>query len=289
MKIGKYGVWFSTNALDTAQLAALAQGVERLNYDVLWYPESLSYESLALGGFLLGQTDRLCLGSGIANIYGRDAVAAMAGHDTLNTLYGDRFILGLGVSHIPLVEGRRGHAYGKPVATMRAYLDSMAAAELAISAPARNVVLAALGPNMLALARDRAAGALPYNVTPEHTAEAKKILGPDAWLCVEQKICFTSDPKAARDVAAANMARYMATPNYRNNWLRLGFSEDELSGRGSDRFLDAMVVWGSEEDIRSRIDAHFAAGATHVCIQPLDPSGAATPDWSALEAFSPGG
>ena len=146
----------------------------------------------------------------------------MAGHDTLNSLYGDRFILGLGVSHIPLVEGRRGHAYGKPVATMRAYLDSMAAAELAISAPARNVVLAALGPNMLALARDRAAGALPYNVTPEHTAEAKKILGPDAWLCVEQKICLTSDPAAARDVAAANMARYMAMPNYRNNWLQAG-------------------------------------------------------------------
>jgi len=289
MKIGKYGVWFSTNALDKAQLVALAQGVERLNFDVLWYPESLGYESLALGGFLLGQTERLCLGSGIANIYGRDAVAAKAGHDTLNSLYGERFILGLGVSHIPLVEGRRGHAYGKPVATMRAYLESMAAAELAISAPPRNVVLAALGPNMLALARDQAAGALPYNVTPEHTATAKRILGPDAWLCVEQKICFTSDPSAARDVAAANMSRYMPMPNYRNNWLRLGFSEDELSGRGSDRFLDAMVAWGSEQDIRSRIDAHVAAGATHVCIQPLDPSGAATPDWNALEAFAPGG
>ncbi len=289
MKIGKYGVWFSTNALDKAQLVTLAQGVERLNYDVLWYPESLGYESLALGGFLLGQTERLCLGSGIANIYGRDAVAAKAGHDTLNSLYGERFILGLGVSHIPLVEGRRGHAYGKPVATMRAYLESMAAAELAISAPPRNVVLAALGPNMLALARDQAAGALPYNVTPEHTATAKRILGPDTWLCVEQKICFTSDPSAARDVAAANMSRYMPMPNYRNNWLRLGFSEDELSGRGSDRFLDAMVAWGSEQDIRSRIDAHVAAGATHVCIQPLDPSGAATPDWNALEAFAPGG
>jgi probable F420-dependent oxidoreductase len=289
MKIGKSGVWFSTNALDKAQLVDLAQGVERLNYDVLWYPESLGYESLSLGGFLLGRTERLCLGSGIANIYGRDAVAAMAGHDTLNSLYGDRFILGLGVSHIPLVETRRGHAYGKPVATMRAYLDSMEAADLAITAPARNVVLAALGPNMLALARDKAAGALPYNVTPNHTAEAKKILGPDAWLCVEQKICLTSDPTAARDIAAANMARYMAMPNYRNNWLRLGFTEDELSGRGSDRFLDAMVAWGSEADIRSRLDAHVAAGAIHVCIQPLDPSGAATPDWNALEAFAPAG
>lgn len=289
MKIGKFGVWFSTNGLDRAQLVALAQGVERLNYDVLWYPESLGYESLSLGGFLLGQTERLGLGSGIANIYGRDAIAVMAGHDTLNILYGDRFILGLGVSHIPLVEGQRGHAYGKPVATMRTYLESMMAAELAITAPTRNVVLAALGPNMLALARDATAGALPYNVTPEHTAEAKNILGPDARLCVEQKICLTPDPKTARDVAAANMARYMAMPNYRNNWLRLGFTEDELSGRGSDRFLDAMVAWGSEAEIRSRIDAHFAAGATHVCIQPLDPSGAATPDWNALEAFAPGG
>lgn len=263
------------------------QDVERLNYSVFWYPESLAYESLSLGSFLLSQTNRLCLGSGIANIYARDALTARAGHDTLNSLYGDRFILGLGVSHIPLVEGRRGHTYGKPVATMQAYLDAMDAAETNLAPPARNVVLAALGPNMLALARDRAQGAHPYCVTPEHTAMAKNILGPDTWLCVEQKICLVADASRAREVAAKQLAHYLTLPNYRNNWLRLGFTEDELTGRGSDRFLDAMVAWGSTEDIQARIDAHFDAGATHVCVQAFDPGGAATPDLKALKALAP--
>jgi len=288
MKMGKSGVWFSAHSLGKADLAKLAQGIERLKYDVLWYPESVGYESLSLGGFLLGETDRLCLASGIANIYARDAFSAIAGHNTLNGLYGDRFVLGLGVSHMPFVEERRGHQYGKPLATMRAYLDGMESAKVTVKAPARNVVLAALGPKMLALARDRTDGALPYNVTPEHTQKAKQILGPDRWLCVEQKVCLTTDAGRAREVAAANLSRYMVLPNYRNNWLRLGFTEAELSGRGSDRFLDAMVAWGSAEAIRSRLKAHVDAGATHVCIQPLNPDGTAAPDWKALEALAPG-
>jgi probable F420-dependent oxidoreductase len=287
MKMGKTGVWFSTHALDRKGLAALAQGVEQLNYDVLWYPEALGYESLSLAGFMLGETDRLSLASGIANIYARDALTAMAGHNTLNALYGDRFVLGLGVSHVPLVEGRRGHTYGKPLSTMRAYLDAMDAADLAVTAPARNVVLAALGPKMLALAGERTNGALPYNVTPEHTAEAKAILGPDRWLCVEQKICLTTDAARARAVAADPLARYMPMANYRNNWLRLGFTEEDLAGKGSDRFLDAMVAWGDEAAIRARLQAHVDAGATHVCIQPFNPDGSSDPDWKALEALAP--
>ena len=288
MKMGKSGVWFSAHGLGREELVKLAQNVERLEYDVLWYPESVGYESLSLGSFLLGETDRLGIASGIANIYARDAFSAMAGHNTLNALYGDRFVLGLGVSHVPLVEGRRGHRYGKPVATMRAYLDAMAAAEVVVKAPARNVVLAALGPNMLALAREKAEGALPYNVPPEHTVQAKAVLGPDRWLCVEQKICLTTDASTARTIAAQHMARYMSMPNYRNNWIRLGFGENELVGRGSDRFLDAMVAWGSAGTIRTRLKAHIDAGATHVCIQPLNPDGSGTPDWKALEALAPG-
>ena len=289
MKMGKSGVWFPTHGLGRADLVKLAQGIEGLNYDVLWYPESVGYESLAIGGFLLGETDRLCLASGIANIYARDAFSAMAGHNTLNALYGDRFVLGLGVSHVPLVEGRRGHKYGKPVATMRAYLDAMATAEVTVRATARNLVLAALGPSMLALAREKTEGALPYNVPPEHTAQARAILGPDRWLCVEQKICFTTDAGTARAVAAQQLARYMGMPNYRNSWLRLGFGENELAGRGSDRFLDAMVAWGSAATIHARIKAHVDAGASHVCIQPLNPDGSGVPDWKALEALAPGG
>ncbi len=287
MQPGKLGVWASTHALSREQLVQLAQGIERLNYSVLWFPEAMAYESLSLAGFLLGHTTRLCLASGIANIYARDALTARSGHDTLNNLYGDRFILGLGVSHVPLVEGRRGHTYGKPLTAMRAYLDAMEAAQIDIAPPVRNVVLAALGPKMLALARDRTEGAHPYCVTPEHTAIAKDVLGPNAWLCVEQKICLVQDASRAREVAAKKLAFYLPLQNYRSNWMRLGFTEDDLAGRGSDRFLDAMVAWGSVEDIQTRIDAHFDAGATHVCIQPFDPDGAATPDWRALEALAP--
>lgn len=285
------GIWCATNVLDAAALAELATGVERRGYDTLWYPESLSYECLALGGYLLSRTSRLTLASGIANIYARDAVTAAQGHDSLNALYDGRFILGLGVSHVPLVEGARGHDYGKPVATMRTYLEAMAAANIdpTIKAVERAVVLAALGPNMLALSRDASQGALPYCVTPEHTAEARGILGPDAWLCVEQKVCLTSDQATARAVAQQQMARYMALPNYRNNWFRLGFTEDEVTGEGAPRFLDAMVVWGGEKQIGNCIEAHREAGADQVVLQAFKPDGGTGSDPKALDAFAPGG
>jgi probable F420-dependent oxidoreductase len=286
MQPGKLGVWVSTNSLSQQRLAELAQGVERLGYDVLWYPESLAYESLALGGFLLGQTTKLRIASGIANIYARDPLTARAGHDTLNSLYNDRYIFGLGVSHVPLVEGQRGHSYQKPVATMRAYLQAMRDANVDIDVPAQNVVLAALGPNMLALSRDMSQGAHPYCVTPEHTKLAADILGPDKWLCVEQKVCLTTDKSKWRAVAAKQLARYMRLDNYRNNWLRIGFTEDEFTGEPSERFLDAMCAWGTADDIRARIKAHEDAGATHVCIQAFDPDGGVDPHWDALQALA---
>ncbi len=290
MKHGSLGVWFSTNGLDTAELVELAQAVEKGGYETLWYPEALAYEAMSLGSFLLSQTSRLKLATGIANIYARDGMAAVAGHDGLNKIYGGRFTLGLGVSHKPMVSGRRNQAYGKPLTAMREYLEGMEKAGLdpKFALDDRNVVLAALGPKMLELARDKTKGALPYNVTPEHTAMAKEILGPDRLLCVEQKICLTTDASAARASAKRNMKRYMPLPNYYNNWLRLGFSESELADGGNDRFLDAMVAWGSEAQIRERIDAHFAAGATHVCIQPLRPDDSWAPCYRAIEAFAPG-
>ena len=287
MEMGKIGAWVSTNALNREELAELARGVEDLGYDTLWYPESTTYESLAMGSYLLSNSTKLKVASGIANIYARDPFTAISGHNSLNTLYGDRFCLGLGVSHVPLVTGRRGHAFGKPVATMRTYLQGMAEAEVDLKVPSRNVVLAALGPKMLELSRDMAEGSLPYCVTPEHTSMAKEIMGPDRWLCVEQKIVFTQDQTVARSVAARNMARYLAMPNYRNNWLRIGFSERELEGGGNERFLDAMVLWGSEDNIRRGLQAHIEAGATQLVIQPLDPIGKPTPDWNALKTFRP--
>ena len=288
---GGLGIWCATNRMNPEAIAALGQAVERRGYATLWYPESLSWDCVALGAFLLSRTETLSIASGIANIYARDAVTAAQAHDSLNRLHGGRFILGLGVSHVPLVTGARGHAYRAPVATMRAYLEAMAAAPVddAIRMPDRAVVLAALGPAMLALARDGSRGALPYCVNPEHTARARSILGPDAWLCVEQKICLTTDAGVARRVAREQMARYMALPNYRNNWLRLGFAEEEITGEGSTRFLDEMVVWGTEAHIRDVIEAHQAAGADQVVLQAFPPDGAAGADLRALDVFAPAG
>ena len=285
------GVWARTNVLDRDQLAELAETVEHFGYQTLWYPESLSYEALVVAGYILSKTQDLMVASGIANIYARDAVTAAQGYDSLNRLYGGRFILGLGVSHVPLVEGARGHSYGKPVTTMRQYLRDMGSAKLdpTIKFDDRAVVLAALGPKMLELASVSAKGALPYCVTPDHTAEARKVMGPEAWLCVEQKICLTEDEGAARAVQREQMAPYMTMNNYRNNWFRLGFTEEEVTGKASTRFLDAMVVWGNEEVIQDCIDAHFKAGADQVVIQAFRPDGGLGPDLAALNAFSPNG
>jgi probable F420-dependent oxidoreductase len=289
MELGKLGVFCFTDALTPAQLTELAQQTERLGYAALWYPEVFGYESFALGSFLLHQTETLIIASGIANIYARDATAAKQGQHTLATCSGGRFLLGLGVSHVPLVEDARGHRYRQPVETMRTYLDVMDKA--AAIAPRLEepppTVLAALGPQMTALAAARTAGALPYNVTPEHTARARAILGPDKWLCVEQKVLMVTDATKARERARQTMAFYLPLTNYRNNWRRLGFSEQDLADGGSERFLDAMVAWGDAAVLQQRIQAHFDAGASHVCIQALHPEGQPMPDWQALTALAP--
>jgi probable F420-dependent oxidoreductase len=154
---------------------------------------------------------------------------------------------------------------------MRAYLDALHKdLPEGLEAP---VVVAALGPKMLALSAERSMGAVPYNVTPQHTAQAAKILGPGKWLAVEQKVTIETDPAKARALGRRELARYMVLPNYRNNWLRLGFSETDLAGGGSDRFIDAMVLWGDAATVKKGLRAHFDAGATHVCLQPVHPDG----------------
>jgi probable F420-dependent oxidoreductase len=288
MDLGQKGVFCFTDALNTAQLIELAQRTEQLGYSALWYPEALGYESFALGSFLLAHTTNLIIASGIANIYARDPTATKQGQHSLAKLYGGRFLLGLGVSHVPLVENARGHQYLQPVATMRAYLDSLDQA-VAIAPPLDEpprTVLAALGPRMTALAGARTAGAFPYNVTPEHTARARAVIGPEKWLCVEQKVLLVTNPAKARELARQAMAFYLPLTNYRANWQRLGFSDEDLASGGSDRFLDAMVAWGDEAAIRKRIQAHFDAGASHVCIQPLHPDGQSLPDLDALAALA---
>ena len=271
MKLGRLGVWYSTDKCTAAQVADLARVVERNGYSAYWYPESRGYESMSIAGYLLSNSQKLIVGSSIANIYARDPFTARRGMASLNDLYGGRFILGLGVSHRPMVEGVRGHRYDKPLATMRAYLDGLHKDfPEGKDAP---VALAALGPKMLELSAKRTLGALPYNVTPKHTALAAKILGRDKMLAVEQKVTIETNPAKARALGRKELSRYMVLDNYRNNWLREGFSEADLANGGSDKFIDAMCLWGDADTVRRGLRAHFDAGATHVCLQPVHEDG----------------
>jgi probable F420-dependent oxidoreductase len=262
-QLGRLGVWYPIDRLDAAGIKRLLRTIEDLGYSTFWYPEALGYESLSIASFMLANTERLIIGSSIANIYARDPFTARRGLRTLSSLYDDRFILGLGVSHAPMVE-RRGHAYDKPVPTMRRYLDGLY--EDPSNTTEWPVVIAALGPLMLKLAAERTAGAVPYNVTPEHTREARAALGPHKLLVVEQKVCIQTDAPAARSLARRELHRYMTLTNYRNNWLRIGFTEADLADGGSDKFIDAATI-------ARGLTAHLQAGANQVCVQPVHAEG----------------
>jgi probable F420-dependent oxidoreductase len=187
------------------------------------------------------------------------------------------------------VTGLRHHEYRKPVQAMTEYLDALQAAFYTGAEPVEEapIVLAALRPAMLRVARDRARGAHPYFTTPTHTAKARAILGPDKWLAPEQKILLETDPQRARATARVAMQIYLGLPNYQNNLRWLGFTDADMTDGGSDRLVDAIVAPGDEAAIAARIQAHYDAGADHVCVQPLRPDGNPGPDLRALEALAP--
>jgi probable F420-dependent oxidoreductase len=292
MQHGTLGVWYFTETMPAPAAAEFAQRVESLGYTTLWLPETVGRDPFAHSAFLFSKTTKLQIATGIANIYHRHPGMMKQGANTLAEQSGGRFTLGIGVSHAPLVAGLRGLDYSKPVATMRTYLEGMQNSPYGAVPPkdAPKTVLAALGPKMLELSRDMADGAHPYLTTPEHTATARQILGPNKLLCVEQKVCLIKDATKARTVARQTLGMYMSLPNYFNNWKRLGFTDEDLKDGGSDRLIDALVAWGDEKAIETRIKAHQAAGASHVCIQPLLPDAPpGTPDWKVLEAMAPRG
>src|SRR5262245_6022754 len=278
MQLGKLGVWASLDGLSSAAALAFAQRIEKRGYTALWIPESRGRNALVNAAWLLAGTSSLIVATGIANIYARDAMATANAQRGLNEQSGNRFLLGLGVSHKPLVSDMRGHSYGRPVATMRAYLEAMRAAPYQAPPPSETprTVLAALGPRMLALAAEMTDGAHPYCVTVEHIAEARRILGPGKLLCPELMVMLETDPTKARAAARTALSSYLQLENYVNNWRRLGFTDDDLAGGGSDRFVDANVPWGDESAIRRRLQQFWDAGADHVCIQAIHPSGSRT-------------
>jgi probable F420-dependent oxidoreductase len=285
-QLGRVGLW--TRQLDiqpTDQLRTTVAELEELGWRSLWAWEVFGREALTNAGLLLCATQRLVIGTGIATIWARDPVAMAAAQRTLAEAYPGRFVLGIGVSHAPIVDAR-GHRYERPLERMRAYLDAMDAAPWQgpplREEPAR--VLAALGPRMLELAAERSAGALTYHAAPEATAWARSILGSGPLLAVEQAVLVEQDPAEARRIGREYIAFYLTLPTYLRAWERAGFGPEELANGGSDRLVDAIVAWGGPDAIAERAQAHLDAGADHVCLNVLDADPNALPigSWRAL-------
>jgi probable F420-dependent oxidoreductase len=273
-RLGRVGVWsFELERMTAADEGRLAQQIEGLGFKALWIPESLgSKEIFAHASILLAATKTLIIASGIANIWARDAVAMANGAKTLQEAYADRFLCGLGVSHKPTIDARLGGGYTKPLAHMRAYLDAMDKAPFTgpnRKDPPAPRVIAALGPEMLKLSAQRALGAHPYFVPVEHTPIARKALGPEPLLAVEQAVTLETDPVKGRETARKHMKRYLELENYPNNLRRLGWGDADLGNGGSDKLVDAIVAWGDVDAVRARVDAHLTTGADHVCLQVL--------------------
>ena len=287
---GKLGVWTWPDGFKAAEATAFARQLEKWGYSAWWIPEAVGRDPFALIGYLAGQTESLIYATGIANIYARDATTTKAIKQTLAEMLPGRFVLGLGVSHPHLVTRLRGHAWEKPVPKMRAVLEAVEAARYMGPAPEVEapIVIAALRPKMMELARDKTRGAHPYLTTPEHTRRARAILGQGPWLCPEQMLVLETDPAVARKVARANLDTYLRAPNYQESLKELGFTEQDFTGGGSDALVDALVGWGDEQKLRDRIQAHWDAGADHVCIQPYRADGKPGIDQKALEALAPG-
>jgi probable F420-dependent oxidoreductase len=290
MDIGKIGIWFFLDAMPAADTAEFAKKIEKLGYKALWIPEAVGREPFAHAAYMLSHTDRLNIATGIANIYARDPVTMSAASKTVAEQSGGRFMLGIGVSHKPLVTNLRGHSYDKPYSYMKEYLPKLKGAMYAAPAPKEPVpiVLAALHPKMLTLSATEANGTHTYFVPPEHTAKARAQIGPNAMICAAQAVILETDATKARTAARGYMKTYVPRlPNYTNNLKALGWADKEFENGCSDKLVDAIVAWGTEDKIRDRIDAHLKAGATHVCILPIRSDNALLPDPRAVEAFAP--
>jgi probable F420-dependent oxidoreductase len=278
-RLGRIGVWsLELRFGDPAEAAEAAGELDELGYGALWVPGGIGGDVTADLDRLLAATTRTTIATGVLNIWKHEPEQIAGWWAGLPPDQRERLLLGLGVSHVHIV----GQPF-RPVAAMRDYLDRLAADGLGSEA----LCLAALGPKMLELARERTGGAHPYLVTPEHTAQARAIVGPDRLVAPEQGVVLHSDPAKARDLARGALTHYAAYPNYRNNWLRLGFSEQEIDDL-NDRLVDALFACGSAEVIKGRIDQHFAAGADHVCVQVITGEGvnvgAPRPAWRELAA-----
>jgi probable F420-dependent oxidoreductase len=255
LQLGRFGIWRA--AQQTSPV--LAESLEDLGYGTLWLGGSPGGD-LAIVGELLGATTTLVVGTSVVNIWKDDAATIAADFARIETAYPGRFVLGVGAGH---PEATR--EYASPYETLATYVDQLVAGGV----PAGRIVLAALGPKVLALARDRTAGAIPYLVTPQHTRTAREILGPGPLLAPEQKVVLDADPVAARKLGRERAGFYFGLSNYTANLRRLGFTDADFADSGSDAVIDALVAHGSLEDVVAQVGGHIEAGADHVCLQLL--------------------
>jgi probable F420-dependent oxidoreductase len=280
---GGVGIWSAGLRYgNPSEIRDAAAELDALGYSMLWPPGGIGGPIFDACASLLDATTHVVVAPGILNVWMHEPGETAAGHARLVGAHPGRFVLGLGVSHQPLVDHDAPGRYRAPLEVMDRYLDALDQASPPV--PVEQRVLAALGPRMLDLARRRSAGAHPYLVTPEHTAEARAALGPGPWLAPEQAVVVERDPRVAREVARQHLAIYLGLPNYVRNWRRLGFDAHDVAAGGSDRLVDALVAWGDVETVARRIDEHRAAGADHVCLQALstDPRGLPRAAWREL-------
>jgi probable F420-dependent oxidoreductase len=288
MNIGKVGVWAVLEAMTAPETLDFAKTLEKNGYRALWIPEGPGRDPFAHAAYLLSHTTDLVVATGIANVWARDATAMASASRTVAEISQGRFILGIGVSHKPVLAAR-GHRYDKPYSYMQEYLPKLKSALQKEPLPKEQIplLIAALHPKMLDLAATQTNGTHPYFVPPEHTAKVRAQIGPNPWICVEQAVILEAEPAKARAAARQHMSFAVTRlPNYRNNLKALGWQDADFENGGSDGLVDAIVAWGGEEKIRERIEAHFRAGATHVCIQPLRADGKPLPDLRAVEALA---
>jgi len=264
---GRIGIFAGAlSAQPAAVQRQVAVEMEKLAYGTLWYGESVAREAFAQAAIFLGGTSRLVVASGIANIWARDPMAMAAGGRAIAEAWPDRFILGVGVSHAPMVTAR-GHDYARPVSAMREYLDQMGQAPWrGPEAPLPPVVLAALGPRMVALAAERTAGAYPYFTTAKHISMVREQMGPEPFLAADLPVVLAAERAEARSIGDAHTNVYLRIDNYRNNLLRLGWDPEDLEPPGSDELFDAVVAWGAIARIHERVDSLLSAGADQVVL-----------------------
>jgi len=284
MELSGVGVWSQQLRYgDAAQAAESAAELEELGFTALWIPDVGGRPVFESVGRLLGATRRTVVATGILNLWMHEPKDAAAAFASLTDEHGDRFLMGIGVSHAPLIDMKQPGRYTKPLTAMRSFLDGLDTAERPV--PAESRVLAALGPKMLALAAERARGVHPYLVTPDHTRRAREALGAGPLVLPEQTVILCGSRDEARAIGTGWLRNYLGLPNYANNLLRLGFSQEDVDSV-SDRLFDALIAWGDEEAVKRRVDEHRAAGADHVCVQVLTEDQNAFPreEWRRLAA-----